>query len=220
METNTHDRLKAFLDRNRNKNTSPINERDDASVPVTVNTPTRNKSKTASFQFAEGLAPLSSRSPLYRDSNAGDDEPSTPDLFTPAFEKKVTCADDEDVVQGNDAFDFSLGEDRRKSSGFSLGSPVSFSQKEAPKDDRISIRVETEDNRANGSISPIREGNKSGKNLIESYVSQRKSTEMKLRNTLRSGSRESKKISTPTKSNIMYSTFNSNTSTALSVSFE
>ena len=88
METNTHDRLKAFLNRNRNKNATSTGESNDAPAPATVNTPTRDRTKTASFQFAEGLAPLSSRSNLYKDQNAGEEEPSTPDLFTPAFEKK------------------------------------------------------------------------------------------------------------------------------------
>jgi len=208
----TQDRLKAFLDRNRSRVASSLNTESNEGFPlITMSTQPDmdNKANQQTGTAETGSGPLSSRlysqkeqtnAPVYRNPFGYISDRNT--SYAESYNNNPT-------YEGRFATDFSIEDSPKKPARSTINPAAAGSQTQ-----REAIRNSNEDEergRRNFSSSPPgREENRAPQNFIESFLANKKKAETKIKENLRSLSKEvQKKPSLHTKNHSAASSFRS-----------
>ncbi len=183
----TQDRLKAFLDRNRSRVATSLNTESNEGFPLITMSTQPDMENKANQQFGGGeIAPgaLSSRQynggAAYRNpfGYISDRNTSYTESHNPANE-------------GRFATDFSVDDSPKKQMrGSGIAPAPGGSQTHRETMDNPSQYQEAERGRRNYSSSPPREENKAPQNFIESFIANKKKAGDKIKENLRSLSKE------------------------------
>lgn len=201
MNTSTQDRLKAFLGRNRARVSSLANEK-EGSVPLEGTSANDDNARTSSKLGDNISAPLSSRFPTQSQTM------SSSNVFARTSDNhRVNYTEGNEYPEVDSPQRKTVGDLRSskimQKSRLGVESPISRTQRGPLRSEMTPVRS---DAKRNNSTSPIREARTSSTssknmNMIESYVSGRKKIGDKMRDHLKSLSKDNKKTTVSAKSN-------------------
>nr|BAK02449.1 predicted protein [Hordeum vulgare subsp. vulgare] len=205
MEISTQDRLKAFLGRNRVRNSDVSAEREETSTAENIQN-RRNSLQNGNNDLGSLSSRLNHNSSNYKTMPSNILGMSNENRYVNYTEGNEYIESSPQQCTMNDMRDSKI----KKKSFLSMESPLSRTHRSSIKNEKTPSKTEV---KKNNSTSPIRETKASNKNLIESYVSGKKKIETKIRDQLKNFNKEpkeAKKLSGSIKSNSLSLNYQSN----------